>query len=278
MPSRKSFKVVFIGDVVGQPGRDAVVEFLPRLRARHEPVLVIANGENAAGGTGLTPPVIDSLRAAGIDVITSGNHVWSKREVVPELAARPYLLRPANYPPGAPGRGAGVFVADGIPLGVVNLCGRVFMAALDCPFRAADLILAEMQGETPFILVDIHAEATSEKEAMGYYLDGRVSAVVGTHTHVQTSDARILPRGTAYLSDVGMSGPSDSVLGVKKELILQRFLTQMPQKFEVARGDLLMEGAVLEIHRETGKGLKVLPFRFTHDGSFLLNDARAGSG
>ncbi len=267
MPSRVQGRpdtvvIAFIGDIVGHPGRDALKEFLPRLREEEGMSLCIANAENAAGGTGLTPSVIDDLLDLGLDVLTSGNHIWAKREVIGELDIRPNVIRPANYPPGAPGSGTCLVETGGMTIGVLNLCGRVFMNPLDCPFQVGDRLVNELRQITPVIVVDMHAEATSEKLAMGFFLDGRVSAVIGTHTHVQTSDARLLPKGTAYMSDAGMTGPSDSILGIRKEIIITRFLTQMPQKFEVARHAPQMEGAVLEVERLTGRALGIRSFRY----------------
>jgi metallophosphoesterase (TIGR00282 family) len=228
-------KILFIGDIVGRPGRQMVARHLASLVDRHLLDLVIANAENAAAGFGVTADVVAELLDAGIDVLTTGNHVWDKKESLPILEQEPRLLRPANYPPGLPGRGWGVFrTSAGVPVGVVNLEGRVFMSNLDCPFRSADAILEEFPGKPPVVLVDFHAETTSEKGALGAYLDGRVSAVLGTHTHVQTADERLMPGGTAFISDVGMTGSRDSVIGIRKELSVERFLTQLPVRFEVA--------------------------------------------
>jgi metallophosphoesterase (TIGR00282 family) len=253
-------KVLFLGDVFGKPGRQAVQRLVPRLVARHQLDLVVANAENVANGTGVTPDLAEELLAAEVDLLTSGNHIWAKREILPYLdqpGCR--LLRPANYPRGAPGRGRGVArTPDGRRLGVINLEGRVFMKTLDDPFAAA---LAEVealrQEGCTAILVDMHCEASSEKGAMGVFLDGQVSAVLGTHTHVQTADERILPGGTAFITDVGMCGPRDSVIGVRKELVLERFLTQRPMAFEPARRDVWLHGAVVEIDDASGKALAI---------------------
>lgn len=251
-------KLLFIGDVVGQPGRFALAQRLDRLVDRHAIDLVVANGENAAAGFGLTPDTIRELHDAGVDVITTGNHVWDKKDILSCIDREGRLLRPANYPPGAPGRGCGVFAtAAGIEVGVLNLEGRVFMSNLDCPFRAADALVEELRRRTPLILVDFHAEATSEKVALGCYLDGRVSAVVGTHTHVQTADERVLPGGSAFITDVGMTGSRDAVIGIRKELAIERFLTQMPVRFEVAKKDLLLCGVVIEIDESNGRALSI---------------------
>jgi len=240
--------VLFIGDIVGSPGRRAVEELLNRLVDHHFIDLVVANAENASGGIGITPPVADQLLNLGIDLLTSGNHIWKHKDILPYLEETDCLLRPANYPPDTPGRGFAVLeTAVGEKVAVINLEGRVFMNPLECPFRTADQILAELSPEVKVILVDMHAEATSEKLAMGWYLDGRVSVVVGTHTHVQTADERVLPHGTGYITDVGMTGPINSVIGMKTEVILERFLTQRPQSFKVASQNIQLQGVVLKI-------------------------------
>jgi metallophosphoesterase (TIGR00282 family) len=240
--------ILFIGDVVGAPGRRALEEIMPRLVDRHFIDLVVANGENASGGLGITPQVADQLLAQGIDVLTSGNHIWKHKEIIPYLEATDRLIRPANYPPEAPGRGFSIVeTAAGEAAAVINLEGRVFMNPLECPFRTVDRVLEAIPQEVKIILVDMHAEATSEKQAMGWHLDGRVSAVVGTHTHVQTADERILPNGSGYISDAGMTGPVDSVIGMKKEIILERFLSQLPQPFKVATQNIQLQGVILKI-------------------------------
>jgi metallophosphoesterase (TIGR00282 family) len=246
--------------VFGKPGRQAVRRLVPRLIAREGLDLVVANAENSASGIGVTPDSADEILAAEVDLLTSGNHIWSKREIVPYLE-RPEarLIRPANYPPGTPGRGrAVVSTPDGRRLGVVNLEGRVFMRALDDPFRAAleEVAALRAQGVTS-ILVDMHCEATSEKNAMGWFLDGKVSAVLGTHTHVQTADARLLPGGTAYVTDVGMCGPWDSVIGVRKELVIERFLSSRPVSFEPGKRDVWLQGAIVDIDEETGRARSI---------------------
>lgn len=246
-------KLLFIGDIVGRAGRKTLVDHLDRLIDRHMVDLVVANGENAAAGYGLTASVLHELFDSGVDVVTTGNHIWDKKEIMPVLEKESRLLRPANYPPGLPGRGDGVYeTAAGIRVAVLNLEGRVFMKNLDCPFRAADELVAELRAETPIIFVDFHAEATSEKQAMGYYLDGRVSAVVGTHTHVQTADERVLPNGTGYLTDVGMTGSQDAIIGNQKEPAMQRFLTQLPVRLEVAKKNPQLCGVLLTINEKTG--------------------------
>jgi len=251
-------KILFIGDIIGRPGRQLIRDLLPRLVDQHMIDLVIANGENAAAGFGLTPDVVSELFDLGVDVLTTGNHVWDKRDGLVCLDQEPALLRPANYPEGAPGRGVGVYeTAAGISVAVVNLEGRVFMNGLDCPFRKADAILDELGAEQRIVFVDFHAEATSEKGALGAYLDGRVSAVVGTHTHVQTADERVMPGGTAFISDVGMSGARDSVIGIRKELSVQRFLTQMPVRYEIAKKDPVLCGVVVSIDESTGRAQQI---------------------
>ena len=248
-------KVLFLGDVFGKPGRQAVQRLVPRLIAREAIDLVVANAENVASGAGVTPDAAEELLAAEVDLLTSGNHIWAKREIVAYLdAPGSRLLRPANYPPGSPGRGrALVSTPDGRTLGVVNLEGRVFMKALDDPFRTALAEIEALRAEgAKAILVDMHCEATSEKNAMGWFLDGKVAAVLGTHTHVQTADARVLPGGTAFVTDVGMCGPWDSVIGVKKELVIERFLTSRPMSFEPAKRDVWLQGAIVDIDDATG--------------------------
>ncbi len=251
-------KILFVGDVVGRTGRHALSCRLHRLIDEHQVDLVIVNGENAAAGFGLTAKIAGDLFDLGIDVITSGNHIWDKREIYEHLDCEERLLRPANYPPGLPGRGVGLFeTSSGIKVGVINLEGRVFMNNLDCPFRTADQLVSELRRHTPIILVDFHGEATSEKMAMGYYLDGQVSAVIGTHTHVQTADERILPGGTAYITDVGMTGSRDAVIGIRKELAIEKFLTQLPVRFEVSKKDSWLCGVLVEVDGETGRALQV---------------------
>lgn len=235
-----------MGDVHGRPGRRAVARRVPVLRKQLAVDFVVANAENSAGGVGLTPKTAAELFEAGVDVLTGGNHTWAKREAYELLDSDPRLVRPANYPPGVPGHGSTVIRKGGLALAVLNLQGRVFMEPLDDPFRVARAEVDRLREVTPFVLVDFHAEATSEKQAMGYYLDGRVTAVVGTHTHVQTADERVLPGGTAYITDVGMTGPRDGVIGVDREAILQRFLTQLPVRFEVASGAVQFNAVLVE--------------------------------
>ena len=247
-------RLLFIGDIVGSPGRRIVEERLPDIIAQESIDLVIANGDNAAGGFGIIPRLAEQLLACGIEVICGGNHVWDRKEILDYLPQQPRLLRPANFPPGA--RGRGLFVGEtrqGVPFAVLHLQGRTFMPAIDCPFRTADRELALVPEHVKIILVDMHAEATSEKQAMGWYLDGRVSAVVGTHTHVATADERILPAGTAFITDAGMTGPHDSVIGMDKRGVLERFLEGLPTRFEVAANNLAMDAVRLEIDPENGR-------------------------
>jgi len=247
------FRVLVIGDVVGKPGRRALAVALPKLLAARPIDVVIVNAENAAGGSGITPAIFEEIRALGVDVLTMGDHVYRKKEVVPLLAESERILRPANLQAEAVGRGWTVLESQsGFPLAVVSLLGRTFMKPSDCPFHAVDRILAEIGDRTKLIFVDMHAEATSDKIAMGWHLDGRASAVFGTHTHVPTADERVLPRGTAYVSDLGMTGPYDGVLGRKKEKVLSALITGMPTYFDVATGDLRVSGALVTADTQTG--------------------------
>ena len=251
-------RVLFVGDVVGRPGRKAVAAVLPRLRREHAVDVVVANAENAAGGHGATPDVLEELRLAGVDAFTMGNHTWRKRCIFKMLNDMPNLVRPANYPEGTPGRGAMVVpLPDGRKLGVLNLMGRVYMEPIDCPFARADRELEALRQETNVILVDMHAEATSEKMAMGWYLDGRCSAVVGTHTHVQTADEWVLPKGTGYITDVGMCGPTHSIIGTEVEPVLTRFTTCLPQTFNVAKGPKHFCAVLLDADDTTGKAVGI---------------------
>jgi metallophosphoesterase (TIGR00282 family) len=249
-------RVLMVGDVFGRPGRDALAAVLGPLRRRQAVDLVVVNGENAAAGAGITPRLVDQFWALGVDVITSGNHVWDRREILPLMAQERRLLRPLNYPEGTPGQGMVVVEAgpQRVPVAVINLAGRVyFPVQLDDPFRTAERALEQLHGRVKVVLVDFHAEVTSEKVALGWYLDGRVSAVVGTHTHVQTADERILPGGTAYLTDLGLTGPQDGVIGVRREIILEKFLTQRPHRFEPAEGPWQFCAALVEVDEHTGK-------------------------
>lgn len=260
-------KILFIADIVGKPGREVVKNILPRVRKEKDIQFVIANCENAAGGFGLTPRIYREILSAGVDIVTMGNHVWARREIS-EIIEEENILRPANFPPEVPGKGWAVIQAkDGVKVGVVNLMGRVFMSNLECPFRTADRIIGEISKNTKIIIVDMHAEITSEKVAMGWYLDGKVSAVIGTHTHIPTADERVLPQGTAYITDLGMTGPLDSVIGIKKEIILKKYLTQVPIRFEVATDDLVFAGAEIEIDEKTGKAKSIARIVERFEGS-----------
>ena len=255
-------RILFVGDIVGKAGRKAIQEVLEETIETYKVEFTIANGENAAGGIGITPPIAIEILGQGVDVLTSGNHIWAKKEIFSFLDEESRILRPANYPPRVPGRGAGVFeLRGGEKVGVLNLEGRVFMKHLDCPFRVGEREIETLNKETNIIIVDFHAEATSEKMAMGWFLNGKVSAVLGTHTHVQTSDDRILNEGTAYITDVGMTGPLDSVIGICKQVALERILTQIPWKFDVATEEIVLQGVVIEVDSETGKSKSIQRIR-----------------
>jgi len=246
--------ILCIGDVVGRPGREAIAKLLPQIKKEHKIELVVANVENAAGGAGVTPKVVKELLDYGCNVLTSGDHIWDRREILNIIDEEKALLRPANLVEGLPGEGYCIVSTDNnVEVGVINLQGRVFMSPIECPFKTAARIIEKIKSKASVILVDIHAEATSEKIALGYFLDGRVSSVVGTHTHVQTADEKILPQGTAYITDLGMTGPCDSVIGQRKEKIIERFLTGMPIKFNVASDDMQLQGVILDIDPKTKK-------------------------
>jgi 2',3'-cyclic-nucleotide 2'-phosphodiesterase len=251
--------ILFIGDIIGKPGRHAVHNCLTRVKTDYSIDFIVANGENAAGGIGIQPDIFKNLMEIGIDVLTSGNHIWGKKEVREILGHDARLLRPHNYPSENPGTGLGIFDCKGVPVAVLNLMGRTFInIPLDCPFKTADRAISEVQSKAKIILVDIHCEATSEKRAMGWHLDGRVSAVIGTHTHIMTADEEILPGGTAYLTDVGMSGSPNSIIGMKKEQVLQRFVTGTPVRFEVSEElPYLFQAVVVSVDKETGKATKI---------------------
>jgi metallophosphoesterase (TIGR00282 family) len=253
----RTLGILLIGDVFGEPGRRALAQVLPHLREELRIDLVIANVENAAAGFGVTPALARGFLEGGVDVMTSGNHVWDRKEIIPYIVKENLLLRPANYPQGTPGVGSILVKAATEQVGILNLQGRAFMPTIDCPFRAADAEVARLRADTPVIVVDMHAEATSEKQAMGWYLAGRVSAVVGTHSHVQTADERILPGGTAFVTDVGLTGPIDSVIGVEPELAIQRFLTGMPNRFQPAKGRARVQGVAVRIDPATGHAVAI---------------------
>jgi len=251
-------KILFIGDIVGSPGREAVKQLLPGLKKEFNLDFVIANAENAAGGSGITPKIAEELFNSGVNVLTSGDHIWKKREIFEIIDQEERILRPLNFPTGVSGRGYGLFKTEsGLKIGVANVNGRVFMEALECPFRTTRQAIEALAKETKVIIVDIHAEATSEKAALGWYLDGKASCVLGTHTHIQTADEKILPDGCAYITDVGMTGPLDSVIGRRIEDVLERFITGVPTRFEVATDNVQLQGAVVEIDNDTGKAKSI---------------------
>jgi hypothetical protein len=256
-------RLLFLGDVVGRPGRRALAVLLPRLRREAEIDFVVANGENASNGKGIYPRAAEELRDAGVDVLTSGNHIWQSRDIVPYMQETGRLLRPLNFDPDVPGVGWTVRPAhrSKLPVAVINLIGRTFMPPAGDPFRAVEEVLPAVRRETSLILVDMHGEATSEKVGMGWFLDGKVSAVIGSHTHVQTADETILPGGTAYLTDAGMCGPEQSVLGVRTDQVLHRFRTQMPVRFEVAGGPVLVQGATIDVDEGTGRATSITRVR-----------------
>ena len=253
-------RVLIVGDIVGSPGRAVFREVVARLRASGAVHAVVANAENAAAGNGITGDLADELFNAGADLLTLGDHTWNQKDLETYIAREKRLVRPANFAPGCPGRGWATVQTSQGPLTVINLVGRVFMPPADCPFRTVDALLASIPGGTP-VLVDLHAEATSEKIAMGWHLDGRVTAVFGTHTHVQTSDEKLLPKGTAFITDIGMTGPVNSVIGREVEPVLKKFLTGMPSKFDVARGPSVLEGVILEIDRVTTRAVSITRVR-----------------
>jgi len=257
-------RVLLIGDIVGRPGRQIVERLLPMLRRQERLDLVVANAENAAGGSGLTPAIYAQLRQAGVDVITLGDHAYRRRELLPLLEQTDRIVRPANYPPEAPGRSWTVVeTAEGIPVAIFTLLGRIFMPPVDCPLRAADRVLAELPTQVRVILVDVHAEATSDKQLLARHLDGRVSAVLGTHTHVPTADETILPGGTAFQCDVGMTGPHDSIIGRRIDRVLETVRTQRPTHFEVASQDVRLQGTIVEVDPDTGRTTAIRPLRIS---------------
>ena len=258
-------KVVFIGDIVGNVGRDTVKRLLPWIKDKYQPHVIIANGENAAGGRGINAAIARELFEWGVHGITMGNHTWDNRDIFEFIDDEPRLIRPANLPPGTPGAGSAVIKVGNKELAIVNLIGRTFLPPSDCPFRAADEIVDELRRKHRCILVDFHAEATSEKIAMGWHLDGRASLVVGTHTHVQTNDDRILPEGTAYVTDAGMTGPRDGVLGMDREIVIRKFMTGLPARFQVADTKWILSGVFVDIDEATGKAVKVQTIRVDED-------------
>lgn len=255
--------ILFLGDVVGRPGRKVLEEGLGALQDVHKPLFTVVNGENAAAGHGISPSIADEMFAQGVDIITLGNHAFNRREIYPYLGTGKPIVRPANLPAAAPGRGLATVERDGVSLTAINLCGRVFLDGYDDPFRVADELLSTV--DSRYILVDFHAEATSEKIAMGLHLDGRATAVVGTHTHVPTADEQILDGGTAYITDVGMTGPRRSVIGMDREAVLRRFRTSMPERFEVANEPGVISGVVIGVQRDSGRAVSIERVRFGDD-------------
>jgi 2',3'-cyclic-nucleotide 2'-phosphodiesterase len=261
--------ILFIGDVVGSPGRDMVKEYVPKLKEKYRPHITIINGENAAGGKGITNEIYRQFLEFGAQAVTLGNHTWDNREIFEFIDQAKYLVRPANFPEETPGKGIVYLKMNELEVAVISLQGRTFMTAIDCPFKKADALIEQAKKRTSIIFVDFHAEATSEKQAMGWYLDGRVSAVIGTHTHVQTSDNRVLPNGTAYLTDVGMTGPYDGILGVEKDLVIKRFITSLPVRFEVPKtGRALLSAALIQIDPKTGLAKKIERILINDDHPF----------
>lgn len=257
MESYETIKVMMVGDICGKPGRQTAAHYIPPLTKEYGLDLIIVNGENSAGGIGITAEVAAELFALGVDIITTGNHIWDKKEIFEFIDQEDKLLRPANYPAGTPGHGYQIVPIGKYRVGVINLAGRVFMPSVDCPFQCIDKVLEEISSQCEMIFVDIHAEATSEKMALGWYLDGRAACIAGTHTHIQTADARILPRGTAYISDLGMVGPWNSILGMDKQSVIKKFITGLPARFTVAKGDCVFCAIVLEINAKTGMAEKI---------------------
>jgi metallophosphoesterase (TIGR00282 family) len=261
-------KILIVGDVCGRPGRSAFAQYVPQLKKKYAIDVVVVNGENSAGGKGITRKSLDALYHGGADIITSGNHVWDKRDVLEFIDQEPFLIRPANYPEGAPGKGYCIYPFRAKNIAVINLSGRAFMPPMDCPFQKIDEILREIDGQYDIALLDMHAETTSEKMAMGWYLDGRVSCVVGTHTHIQTADERILPEGTAYITDLGMVGPWNSVLGVQTDRILEKFQTCRPVRFDLAEGPNVFSAVLVEFDDTTNKTTAIQRI-LLHDGENL---------
>ena len=266
-------KILFIGDVVGSPGRDMVKEYLPKLREKYRPTVTIINGENAAAGKGITEPIYRNFLEWGAQVVTMGNHTWDKKEVFDFIDDANYLIRPANFPENNPGKGIVFLTINDLEVAVINLQGRTFLPAIDDPFTKVDQLIEEAKKRTNIIFIDFHAEATSEKQAFGWYVDGRVSAVVGTHTHTQTADERILPEGTAYITDVGMTGPYNGILGVEREMVLKRVLTSLPVRFETTKkGRKQLNGVLISINEKTGQAIAIERILINEDHPFLFND------
>lgn len=261
-------KILFIGDVVGSPGRKMVDKYLPILKKKYKPIITIVNGENAAGGKGITQKIYKGFLEAGAHVITMGNHTWDNREIFEFIDEANWLIRPANLPENNPGKGYVIVTVNSVKIAVINLIGRTFLPPSDCPFQKAEQLLEEIRKITSIIFVDFHGEATSEKQAMGWFLDGKVTAVVGTHTHVQTADNRILPRGTAYITDAGMTGPYDGILGIDRNIIINRFLTNLPARFEVASGREQLNGVIITVDEKTGLAKQIDKIYINEDHPF----------
>lgn len=262
--------ILFIGDVVGSMGREMITEYLPKLKEKYRPHITIVNGENAAGGRGITEKIYRGFLEAGVQAVTLGNHTWDNREVFEFIDDAKYLVRPANFPENNPGKGIVYLKMNTEEVAVISLQGRTFLPAIDCPFKKADQLIEKAKERTSIIFVDFHAEATSEKQAMGWYLDGRVSAVIGTHTHVQTADHRILPNGTAFMSDVGMTGPYDGILGMDREIVLKRFVTGLPARFEVPKtGRSQLSAVLIELDKKSGTAKKMTPILINDDRPFF---------
>jgi len=262
-------KLLFIGDIVGSPGREIVKDYLPRLKRKYQPTFIVANGENAANGKGITEKIVKELFEAGVHAITLGNHTWDNKEIFEFIDREERMIRPANFPAGTPGKGITYIKQPEGELAVINLQGRTFLPPLDCPFEKADQLVEQARKRTKHIFVDFHAEVTSEKQALSWYLDGRISGLVGTHTHVQTGDERILPQGTAYLTDAGMCGPSDGILGMDREVVIKKFRTQLPVRFEVASGPTQLNGVVITLDKASGKATKIERIRIDAERPFM---------
>lgn len=262
-------KILFIGDVVGSPGRDMISEYLPKLKAKFRPTLTVINGENAAGGRGITNKIYNQFIESGAQAVTLGNHSWDNKEIFEFIDSAKYLVRPANFPEETPGKGLIFCHVNGQDIAIINLQGRTFLPPIDCPFKRADELIEQAKKKTSIIFVDFHAEATSEKLAMGWYLDGRVTAVVGTHTHVQTADNRVLPGGTAFITDVGMTGPYDGILGMDREAVIKKFITSLPVRFEVVNGRSQLNGVLIELDQKTGKAKSINRILINDDHPFF---------
>ncbi|WP_077615806.1 TIGR00282 family metallophosphoesterase [Caenibacillus caldisaponilyticus] len=261
-------RILFVGDVYGKIGRTMLGDYLPKLKARFKPTVTIVNGENSAHGKGITEKIYKMMMEAGADAITLGNHAWDNKEIFEFIDRAPHLVRPANYPPGTPGRGLTYLNRNGVEIAIINLQGRTFLPTIDCPFRKADELIATARARTPVIFIDFHAETTSEKMAMGWYVDGRVSAVIGTHTHVQTADERILPGGTAYLTDAGMTGPYDGIIGVQRDAVIRKFLTGLPVRFESETGRPQLSSVIIDVDEATGRATKIFRCLINEDHPF----------